>query len=441
MELPLDGGDVRIDVGVVVLEVVQDERARAVVDELRALVEEGGVVLIRLDDEWRARAQGRGTEARAGLEVRGHAADQEPGLEPRLLENPCKERGRGGLAMCTGHGQDPTVAQHFARQPFRTRCIGNTALEQRLDDGLAARHDIAHDDHVGRGIELRGVVAFDELYPERLELRAHRRVDVAVGAGDAMAGGARDVGNAAHEGPANSQNVNVHNAAGLYRSSGTPLHPIADTADAVTDLAARLASCARIGLDTEFLRERTYRAELCLIQLSAGDDAVCVDPLAVTELGALAGPLTAGGIVKVMHASRQDLEVLLPAVGLVRPVFDTQIAAALAGLAAQIGYAELVRRLLDIELPKAHTRTDWSRRPLSPEQIEYALDDVRHLIPLQLALGERLEKLGRSAWLAEELAQLGDASALATEPEEAWRRLKGLRGLDAARERLARGLA
>jgi len=219
------------------------------------------------------------------------------------------------------------------------------------------------------------------------------------------------------------------------------LDHIADTADAVTDLAARLGSLASIGLDTEFLRERTYRAELCLIQVSAGHDAVCIDPIAVSDLGALAVPLTAGGIVKVMHASRQDLEVLLPAVGLVRPVFDTQIAAALAGFAAQIGYAELTRRLLGIELPKAHTRTDWSRRPLSPEQIEYARDDVRHLIPLQLVLDERLEKLGRRAWLAEELEGLADARALATDPEEAWRRVKGLRGLDASRERLARGLA
>jgi ribonuclease D len=219
------------------------------------------------------------------------------------------------------------------------------------------------------------------------------------------------------------------------------LQHITDTADAVTDLAARLGRHTSIGLDTEFLRERTYRAELCLLQVSAGDDAACVDPIAVTGLGALAGPLSAAGVVKVMHASRQDLEVLLPAVGLVRPVFDTQIAAALAGFAAQVGYAELVRRLLGIELAKAHTRTDWSRRPLSPEQIEYALDDVRHLIPLKLALEERLEKLGRLTWLTEELAGLADASALATDPEEAWRRLKGLRGLDPARERLARGLA
>jgi ribonuclease D len=219
------------------------------------------------------------------------------------------------------------------------------------------------------------------------------------------------------------------------------LQHIADTANDVTDLAARLATRASIGLDTEFLRERTYRAELCLIQVSAADDALCIDPIAVTNLAALADPLTSAAIVKVMHASRQDLEVLLPAVGLVRPVFDTQIAAALAGFAAQVGYAELVRRLLGIELPKAHTRTDWSRRPLSPEQIEYALDDVRHLVPLKHALEERLEKLGRMSWLTEELAGLADPSSLATEPEEAWRRLKGLRGLDPARERLARELA
>jgi ribonuclease D len=233
----------------------------------------------------------------------------------------------------------------------------------------------------------------------------------------------------------------VHNGRGFYRSSFVPLQHIADTADAVTDLAGRLMRQTSIGLDTEFLRERTYRAELCLIQVSAGHDAVCVDPIAVTELGALVAPFTAATIVKVMHASRQDLEVLLPPVGLVQPVFDTQIAAALAGFAAQIGYAELTRRLLGVDLPKAHTRTDWSRRPLSPEQIEYAMDDVRHLVPLKLTLEEQLDKLGRQSWLAEELAGLADARTLATEPEEAWRRLKGPRGLDPSRQRLARGLA
>ena len=229
--------------------------------------------------------------------------------------------------------------------------------------------------------------------------------------------------------------------AGLYRSSLNTLHTIVTTSAELAQLAARLASLECLALDTEFLRERTYRAELCLLQLSGPGDALCVDPLAIGDLTPLTPSLTADGTVKVMHASRQDLEVLLPAVGFVRPVFDTQIAAALSGLPAQIGYADLVRRLLGQDLAKSHTRTDWSRRPLSPEQIEYALDDVRYLLPLKSELEERLDKLNRREWLAEELADLGDAAAIVTEPEQAWLRIKGLRGLDAGRVRLARSLA
>jgi len=157
----------------------------------------------------------------------------------------------------------------------------------------------------------------------------------------------------------------------------TPLQRIVSNTPDLAALSARLAREPRIGLDTEFLRERTYRAQLCLVQLSAPDDAACVDPLALPDLKPLAQVLASSALVKVMHACRQDLEVLLPLTGLVRPVFDTQIAAALTGLPAQIGYAEAVRRLLGRELAKSHTRTDWSRRPLSPAQIEYALDDVR----------------------------------------------------------------
>ncbi len=219
------------------------------------------------------------------------------------------------------------------------------------------------------------------------------------------------------------------------------LHSIATTPSAVSEIAQRLAGQPAIGLDTEFLRERTYRAQLCLLQVSCAGEAACIDPIAVPDLAALAQVLGDPRVIKVLHASRQDLEVLLPAVGLVRPVFDTQIAAALAGEPAQIGYGELVRRLLGHELPKAHTRADWSRRPLSPEQIEYALEDVLYLLPLKLALTERLERLGRLTWLAEELSALEDASGLGVQPQDAWRRLKGLAGLDPGRERLARLLA
>ena len=219
------------------------------------------------------------------------------------------------------------------------------------------------------------------------------------------------------------------------------MQPVVTTSGALAELGAHLETLEGIGLDTEFLRERTYRAELCLVQVSAASDASCIDPLALSDLAPLARALTSPRIVKVMHASRQDLEVLLPVTGLVRPVFDTQIAAALTGLPAQVGYAELVRRLTGHELPKTHTRTDWSRRPLSPEQIEYALDDVRYLLPLKTLLEEQLSKLGRSQWLAEELAALDDARSFTTEPEQAWLRVKGLRGLDDQRQRLAQELA
>jgi len=219
------------------------------------------------------------------------------------------------------------------------------------------------------------------------------------------------------------------------------LQHVLTTAPALAELSARLAASAHIGLDTEFLRERTYRAQLCLVQLATPDEAACIDPLALADLTPLAAVLAAPAVLKVMHASRQDLEVLLPAMGLTRPVFDTQIAAALTGLPAQVGYAEAVRRLLGQELAKSHTRTDWSRRPLSPEQIEYALDDVRYLLPLADALRAELERLGRLAWLEEELAALDDTRALVVDPDNAWLRLKGLRDLDPGRERVARSLA
>lgn len=216
-----------------------------------------------------------------------------------------------------------------------------------------------------------------------------------------------------------------------------------DSADALAAFAVRAAGAKEIALDTEFMREKTYRAELCLLQLAVGAEAVCIDPLALAGSGADLAPLTAlltSGAAKVMHAARQDLEVLLPAVGLVKPVFDTQIAAALAGFPSQVGYAELTRRLVGVELPKAHTRADWSRRPLSAEQQEYALDDVKYLGALRASLLENLAAKGRLQWLDEELAGLASADALTVDPDEAWRKIKGLPTLDPERQKLAQAL-
>jgi len=164
--------------------------------------------------------------------------------------------------------------------------------------------------------------------------------------------------------------------------------------NAFAQLCRELAQHSAFGLDTEFMRERTYFAQLCLLQLSFGERAVCIDTLALPDLSALRPAMASPAIGKVLHAARQDLEVLGPATGPLVGLCDTQVAAALIGLSAQVGYGELVKQLLGASLHKAETRTDWSRRPLSGAQIAYALDDVRYLQPLRERLTERLH-IGR----------------------------------------------
>ena len=214
--------------------------------------------------------------------------------------------------------------------------------------------------------------------------------------------------------------------------------PITDAA-ALSAAAAALAPQTALGLDTEFMRERTYYAQLCLLQLGGTGLVVCVDPLALKSLEPLRPLMAAPGLCKILHAARQDLEVLEPSIGVLHNVFDTQVAAALVGFPAQIGYGDLVREILGVDLHKSQTRTDWSRRPLSAAQIDYALDDVRHLPPLREQLGERLERLGRSAWFDEEMAQLGGEN-FAVDPEQAWLRIKAFADLDPDRQRLAQML-
>lgn len=217
--------------------------------------------------------------------------------------------------------------------------------------------------------------------------------------------------------------------------------PIRDPAE----LEARVASWparARLALDTEFVRERTYYPKLCLIQAAIGDDILLVDALAIADGGALARELAAPDRPKLLHAARQDIEALLPLTGTpLAPVFDTQQAAALLGFPAQVGYADLVRLVLGVELEKGLARTDWSRRPLSREQLAYAADDVRYLPALAAELEARLEAAGRRAWLDEESASLRDISLYRVEPDAAWRRLKGIDRLDAAATGAARALA
>jgi ribonuclease D len=181
------------------------------------------------------------------------------------------------------------------------------------------------------------------------------------------------------------------------------------------DLAAHLAHRpALIGLDTEFIRERTYWPKLALVQIALRDadgtaQVLLVDPLTPGMTDALAPLLADRDILKIMHSASEDLVALRQACGVVpQPLFDTQVAAALAGLGAGLGYQKLVLQVAGVELSKGETRSDWLRRPLSPAQLAYAADDVRHLHALHAALDGQLEALGRRDWLAQDCARMVD---------------------------------
>ncbi len=209
-----------------------------------------------------------------------------------------------------------------------------------------------------------------------------------------------------------------------------------DHSAALHDLCAEVKSSPWLAVDTEFLREKTYYPRLCLIQIAIPGCVACIDPLAIEDLTPLVEVFFNPLVLKVMHAASQDLEVLFPLRGAAPlPVFDTQIAACLMGRRANISYAELVEQMLNITLAKAHTRTDWSQRPLSPEQVRYAADDVRYLAQVYLMQREMLADLGRLDWLEADFAALSEPHRYLSIPDQAWRRVKDsqrLRGVKLA---------
>jgi ribonuclease D len=215
-----------------------------------------------------------------------------------------------------------------------------------------------------------------------------------------------------------------------------------DKPDELPALAQRLESQPLIGLDTEFLRERTFYPKLCVLQLAADGAIWCVDTLRGGSLDALVPALTAAHTSKVIHSARQDLEAFyLTTKRVISPVFDTQIAAGCIGMKPQVGYAELVKTLLDVTIPKGQTRTDWSKRPLTPEQLAYAADDVLYLGDLAALLTDRLRSLGREHWAAEDCAALQNPRLYEPEPAQAWERLRGIGQLDPKPRARAKSLA
>lgn len=201
-----------------------------------------------------------------------------------------------------------------------------------------------------------------------------------------------------------------------------------------TRLHESLSSQRRVGVDTEFMRERTFFSQLCLVQISSGDDIFCVDTLtgSKSQPDPSAKPFWQSlmQIPWVLHSGRQDIEVVSQSANqFPTSVFDTQIAAALLGYAPQLGYANLVAELFDVQLAKSHTRADWTRRPLSDAVLEYAAEDVHYLLPAYEVLKERLSALGRLSWAEEDSADLLQPSLYEIDPDLAVARLKGARNL------------
>jgi ribonuclease D len=202
------------------------------------------------------------------------------------------------------------------------------------------------------------------------------------------------------------------------------------TTDALAAFCSRAKAHSFVTVDTEFLRERTYYAQLCLVQMALpedGDDAgALIDTLAEgIDLTPLFELMADTSVVKVFHAARQDLEIFWTMGRVIpEPLFDTQVAAMVCGYGEQVGYETLVRKIAKAELDKSSRFTDWSRRPLTPKQKAYALADVTHLRDIYLSLKKRLEETGRQQWVEEEMSILRSPSTYEVKPQDAWRRLK-----------------
>ena len=199
-----------------------------------------------------------------------------------------------------------------------------------------------------------------------------------------------------------------------------------DQHEDLVSLCTALSTEKWICLDTEFIREKTYYPQLCLIQVGVPGRIACIDPLAIKDLSPLRAILADTTITKVFHAASQDMEILHYRLGLTpQPIFDTQIAASLMGMGDQVGYGRLVEDLLKVQLDKSHSRTDWSLRPLDPEQINYAADDVRYLRDIYLHQLQWLSDKGRLDWLHDDFEHMTDPARYQPKPEQMWRRIKG----------------
>lgn len=205
------------------------------------------------------------------------------------------------------------------------------------------------------------------------------------------------------------------------------IHPLITTTAALSDLCARLAKSEFVCVDTEFMRENTYWPELCLVQIADENEAAAIDPLAEgIDLKPLLDLLVDNEeVLKVFHAGGQDVEIVYNLTQRTpHPIFDTQIAMMAVSQSEQIGYANLVESWLGFTVDKGARFTDWSRRPLTDRQIEYAIGDVTHLAKIFPRLLKKLIKTGRGAWLDAEMDKLADPANYANDSGQAWKRIR-----------------
>jgi ribonuclease D len=205
----------------------------------------------------------------------------------------------------------------------------------------------------------------------------------------------------------------------------TPIQYI-DTPGQLDTLCEQIKKEPWLALDTEFLREKTYYPKFCLLQIATPEWVACIDPIALPQLESLFDAIYNPAIVKVFHSCRQDLEIFFQWTGkLPSPIFDTQVAAPLLGFQDNPGYAMLVSSLLSVNLNKAHTRADWSKRPLTEAELEYAADDVIYLCQIYQIMVQKLTALGRIDWLKNDFAELTNPALYKVDPETAWFKIKG----------------
>lgn len=199
-----------------------------------------------------------------------------------------------------------------------------------------------------------------------------------------------------------------------------------DTPAKLDELCRQIRKEPWLALDTEFLREKTYYPKFCLLQIATPEWVACVDPIALDDLNGLFEAIYDPSITKVFHSCRQDLEIFYQLTGKIpEPIFDTQIAAPLLGFQENPGYAMLVSSFLNINLSKAHTRTDWTVRPLSEAQLQYAADDVIYLCKIYQIMLEKLGELDRLDWLTNDFALLNNSELYDISPDKAWLKIRG----------------